>query len=262
MIKRYTSEDKCIDEGFWSSVSKYGIHTYSQNTGLHFRWIYINLALIRTLPYLREYSSIRLKHIPRDWRVCTARAPYIRSQLRCSFHALTSHRQFVCVRTVGCFLLMSLFVYFSFGGRRNASGRVNKDTRMAANSKMEQQPHPPAIIRRGGESCGFSAHRCRTRTADSSLCFIPLSIFHSTTLISILLLAQFKSPPARWHSGNVRPLLSLFFHSSPSSRFLSSCFLRFSTFNLCSSSLEFLLCSPSRRSTCLFPLPFCFSSGF
>lgn len=38
----------------------------------HLHRIYINLALVRTPPYLREYSSSRLKHIPLELaRVCT-----------------------------------------------------------------------------------------------------------------------------------------------------------------------------------------------
>ena len=39
--------------------------------GSHLGWIYINLALVRMPPYLREYSSSRLKHIPPGLtRVC------------------------------------------------------------------------------------------------------------------------------------------------------------------------------------------------
>ena len=145
------------------------MHEYSLliSPGSHLGWIYINLALVRMPPYLREYSSSRLKHIPPELtRVCmhvhrisgaavqlcrASDAPASRRR-RPRVHARTYRSMFFLSLSLSlsvCLFRVSLFLLRS----HSANDRVNKGTRMAANSKMEQQPHPAAIIRHGGESC-------------------------------------------------------------------------------------------------------------
>ena len=194
-------------------------------------------------PYLREYSSSRLKHIPSELtRVCmhvhrisgaavqlcrASDAPASRRR-RPRVHARTYRSMFFLSLSLSLCLSvsrLSVSLTFSFGERPRKQGHANGCELKNGTTAASGGYYSPRrwVLRAVVEPDPLSLP-----PPPLSLYFIPPSIFHSTTLISILLPAQFKSPPARWHSsGNVRPLLPLFFLSF---RFLPPCFLPFSTF--------------------------------